>query len=157
LRLPTSGHKEKLTMIEKTVLIITWMLWMTSGVFAQKLLNNTDFSPVQNTLLPPKAAHENACMQNCAGINEETGKSEPTLPWKAEHIGFDMIAGEAISTPTIGNYGRCWAAFNGDVLVDHSGPDMGQFNLPINRVMLNNRALTIGEINYLFMKTRSEN
>lgn len=34
--------------------------------------------------------------------------------------------------------GRFWSAVNGEVIVDHSGPNMGHLNLPINRIMLNN-------------------
>lgn len=37
-----------------------------------------------------------------------------------------------------GNDGRYWAAVNGQAIVDHIGPNMGDYNLPINRIFLNN-------------------
>jgi hypothetical protein len=35
-----------------------------------------------------------------------------------------------------GGDGRVWAAINGNVIADRSGPTMGAFNLPINRIMI---------------------
>lgn len=37
-----------------------------------------------------------------------------------------------------GSDGRYWAAVNGQPIVDHWGPNMGVYNLPINRIMLTN-------------------
>lgn len=37
-----------------------------------------------------------------------------------------------------GSDGRFWAAVNGVVIVDHNGSNMGNYNLPINRIMINN-------------------
>ncbi len=34
--------------------------------------------------------------------------------------------------------GRYWAAVDGQVIVDHLGPNMGDLNLPINRIFINN-------------------
>jgi hypothetical protein len=36
-----------------------------------------------------------------------------------------------------GSDGRYWEAVNGQVIADHKGPNMGSYNMPINRVMLN--------------------
>ena len=36
-----------------------------------------------------------------------------------------------------GSDGRFWAAVNGDVIVDHHGPNMGDYNLPITRIFVN--------------------
>ena len=37
-----------------------------------------------------------------------------------------------------GSDGRFWAAVNGEVIVDHHGANMGDYNLPITRIMVNN-------------------
>ena len=37
-----------------------------------------------------------------------------------------------------GSDGRFWAAVNGEVIVDHHGSNMGDYNLPITRIMVNN-------------------
>lgn len=37
-----------------------------------------------------------------------------------------------------GSDGRYWAAVNGEVIVDHHGPNMGDYNLPITRIFVNN-------------------
>jgi hypothetical protein len=37
-----------------------------------------------------------------------------------------------------GSDGRYWAAVNGEVIVDHYGPNMGDYNLPITRIFVNN-------------------
>ena len=37
-----------------------------------------------------------------------------------------------------GGDGRYWTAVNGQVIADHRGPNMGVYNLPINRIMLTN-------------------
>lgn len=34
--------------------------------------------------------------------------------------------------------GRFWAAVNGQVIVDYKGPNMGNYNLPVTRIMVNN-------------------
>jgi chitodextrinase len=45
-----------------------------------------------------------------------------------------------------GSDGRYWAAVNGQVIVDHNGPNMGAKNLPIDRIFLNNNyGGTIGQ------------
>ena len=36
-----------------------------------------------------------------------------------------------------GTDGRFWAAVNGQVIVDHHGPTMGRYELPITRIMIN--------------------
>ncbi|UJP02330.1 MAG: hypothetical protein LZF85_11225, partial [Nitrosomonas sp.] len=37
-----------------------------------------------------------------------------------------------------GSDGRFWAAVDGEVIADYHGPNMGDYNLPINRIMVNN-------------------
>lgn len=37
-----------------------------------------------------------------------------------------------------GNDGRYWAVLNGQVITDHYGPNMGDLNLPINRIFIEN-------------------
>ena len=37
-----------------------------------------------------------------------------------------------------GSDGRYWAAVNGQVIADHLGPNMGEYNLPITRIMVTN-------------------
>ena len=37
-----------------------------------------------------------------------------------------------------GSDGRFWSAVNGQVIVDHHGPNMGKENLPITRIMIDN-------------------
>ena len=37
-----------------------------------------------------------------------------------------------------GSDGRFWSAVNGQVIVDYHGPNMGDYNLPITRIMLSN-------------------
>ena len=37
-----------------------------------------------------------------------------------------------------GSDGRFWSAVNGQVIVDRWGPNMGKYNLPITRIMVNN-------------------
>jgi len=50
----------------------------------------------------------------------------------------DWIKFEVFWHRSAGSDGRVWMAVNGKGIVDHYGPNMGEFNAPINRIMMPN-------------------
>lgn len=69
----------------------------------------------------------------------------PTMQtyWQVTNTTVPVPAGEWFKYEVFwhrssGSDGRYWAAVNGQVIVDHKGPNMGIYNLPINRIMLTN-------------------
>jgi len=81
------------------------------------------------------------------GDNEANGGYPPTgvytIFWQSDNTQVPVSGGEWIKFEVFwhrssGNDGRVWMAANGQVLVDHYGPNMGSNNASINRIMMPN-------------------
>lgn len=71
--------------------------------------------------------------------------------WRSDNTSVPVPVGqwfkyEVFWHRSAGSDGRYWAAVNGQVIVDHNGSNMGDKNLPISRIFLNNNyGGTIGQ------------
>jgi hypothetical protein len=80
---------------------------------------------------------------NIRGDNEANGGLPYQIFWESNNTQIPVPAGEWIKFEVFwhrssGNDGRVWMAANGQLLVDHYGPNMGIYNAPINRIMMPN-------------------
>jgi hypothetical protein len=78
-----------------------------------------------------------------SGDNNANGPDPVVTYWTSDNTVVPVPAGtwfkyEVFWHRSSGSDGRYWAAVNGQVIVDHAGPNMGKYNLPINRIMLAN-------------------
>ena len=78
---------------------------------------------------------------NIRGDNEANGGLPYQIFWESNNTQVPVPAGEWIKFEVFwhrsgGNDGRVWMAANGQVLVDHYGPNMGINNASINRIMI---------------------
>ncbi len=76
---------------------------------------------------------------NIRGDNEANGGLPYQIFWESNNTQVPVPAGEWIKFEAFwhrsgGNDGRVWMAANGQVLVDHYGPNMGIYNASINRI-----------------------
>jgi len=77
------------------------------------------------------------------GDNIANGIPAGDIYWRITNTSVPVPVGEWFNYEVFwhrssGSDGRYWAAVNGQVIVDQQGPNMGIYNLPINRVMLTN-------------------
>lgn len=77
------------------------------------------------------------------GDNVANGPWAPKTFWSIENRTVPVPVGtwfryEIYWHRSTGTDGRFWSAVNGAVIVDYKGPTMGDLNLPINRIMINN-------------------
>jgi len=80
------------------------------------------------------------------GDNEANGGYPPsgtyTIFWQAPDVPVVSVGGwikvEVFWHRSSGNDGRVWMAANGQVIVDHYGPNIGSNNASINRIMMPN-------------------
>ncbi len=80
---------------------------------------------------------------NIVGDNEANGGLPYQMFWESNNTQVPVPAGQWIKFEVFwhrssGNDGRVWMAANGQVLVDHYGPNMGVNNASINRIMMPN-------------------
>ncbi len=77
----------------------------------------------------------------------DNNANHPSLPfqtfWKATNTSVPVPTGtwfrlETFTHRAKDNTGRWWAKINGQTIFDHSGPNIGVYNLPITRIMLAN-------------------
>ena len=77
------------------------------------------------------------------GDNIANGPDAPVTYWRNENsvvpVPIDKwFKYEVYWHRSSGSDGRFWTAVNGQVIVDHWGPNIGKYNLPITRIMVNN-------------------
>ncbi len=80
---------------------------------------------------------------NTNGDNIANGPLSPVEYWSIENHEVPVPVDkwfkfEVYWNRSSGNDGRVWAAVDGQQIVDHYGPNMGNYNLPITRIMVNN-------------------
>jgi len=84
---------------------------------------------------------------NIRGDNEANGGYPPngvyTIFWEVNNMQVPVPAGQWMKFEVFwhrssGNDGRVWMAANGQVLVDHYGPNMGSNNAAIDRIIMPN-------------------
>ena len=110
--------------------------WKTGG------LNNTmvgDYRII-TTVIQDGSGH---IFWRTTGDNVANGIPTKKVYWQVNNNAVSVPVGqwfkyEVFWHRSSGIDGRYWAAVNGDIIVDHKGPNMGIYNLPINRIMLNN-------------------
>ena len=70
----------------------------------------------------------------CMGFSGYWGPVDSTVPVPVD----TWFHYETFWHRSSGSDGRFWAAVNGQVIVDHAGPNMGKLQLPITRIMVTN-------------------
>lgn len=77
------------------------------------------------------------------GDNKANAPLDPVTYWTVRNFDVPVPVGrwfkfEVFWHRSSGSDGRYWAAVDGQVIVDRFGPNMGEYKLPINRIMINN-------------------
>ena len=77
------------------------------------------------------------------GDNVANGPFTATTYWRVANTTVPIPVGkwfkfEVYWNRSAGSDGRYWSAVDGQVIVDRMGPNMGDYKLPINRIMINN-------------------
>ncbi len=80
---------------------------------------------------------------NTGADNIANGPLSPVEYWSVENHVAPVPVGKWFKFEVYwhrsgGSDGRFWAAVDGQQIVDHHGPNMGDYNLPITRIMVNN-------------------
>lgn len=106
---------------------------------------------MQTTVLKGKdgTLHWISAWDNNANMSAKTDKNKDGSPWSFKT--FWSESNYTVPVPvgkwfkfevfwhrSTGSDGRYWVAVNGQTLFNHSGANMGDYGLPINRIMVNN-------------------
>ena len=119
--------------------------WKTAGDYRVILQVNRDRDPKSCAFTGPLywtlAGDDNA---NCYLYSKPASKECPPVPtnvWSEKNRSVAVPAGQWFKLEVFwhrssGPEGRVWVAVNGEAIADHHGPNTGDWNAPINRIMV---------------------